>query len=129
MCLYTDQLEPIVAEEDITVYKVIDDTNKSTCFQFQYEPNQTYILPEGFCIAQNKAVGIGCSRGIVMHGFHAYTSYNCAYWNWDVSSDKIVEMTIPKGSKVVYGDHCQVTSDTIRSGNLSDANKSKHENP
>lgn len=121
-----------VAEEDMTVYKVIRDDNTSEIQRFPYEPGARYTLSPADSDKFSRA-GLrprkddGWRR--VYEGFHAYITKKAADSDmadeFNMADDfnvvlklKVVAFTIPKGAKYYLGTLETIVSDTIIAGDL-----------
>lgn len=119
MCLYIKdsqnilnklikQIKPLIAKEDIIVYKVLDQNN--------YSPYRAYKYTEGFHYYETGDIipEVGkCSTDIIIKkGLHSYSSYTIASTRRN-STDKIVKMIIPKGSKYFIGKNEDIVSDNL----------------
>lgn len=105
MCLYIKKGEKErTATEDMVVYKIIKNDNKSFWLNFQYQPNTLYRLRKKLKI----------SEGAIHEGFHAYL-FADVYKSYRT---KYVKFIIPKGAKYYLGKNDDIVSTSIRSGNL-----------
>ena len=101
MCLITHLMdEPLIAKEDIKVYKVL----RKTDFFYEAPYNDLYEYKKG--VNKPKTEGHINSNGIYERGWlHAYTSRSEANRLLQhVSHGVIVEMYIPKGARYFVGD-------------------------
>ena len=137
MCLITIQKKPIIAEEDITVYKVLIekvDDNGSTFYvspfgkkKYKYGTNTPY---RGKNWTEEKSVYLdwGINKNIIERGWlHAFIDDFTAYLGKDdmrenksladkfLPSDRLVtvEMTIPKGAKYFIGFEKDICADKL----------------
>lgn len=72
MCLETDQLEVIIAQEDVYVYKMVIKTKEGYLSPFQFMP---IILNE---LTGTMAERLIPFRGFVEEGLHGYTNLEYA---------------------------------------------------
>jgi hypothetical protein len=113
-----------VAKEAITVYKVVDISNKSRHQGFQYTPNTLYKLGKPLKPIHGYTFYRTRSSYDVYDGFHSYTNYQTArsYCYCKHNNLKVVKFYIPKGAKYIVGnaeDH-EIVSTSIRSGDLKE---------
>jgi hypothetical protein len=99
MCLYTNQTKPLVAEKDITCYKVVYkhsefSTLHSEIRGFEYELGHTYRIRTGrFGPSEN---------GRVHEGFHSFDTLKHAL-AYGGKSLVLMKCVIPKGSLYFEG--------------------------
>lgn len=109
MCLLTKQKEPLIAEEDIIVYKVFHSDNRSLCIGFDYSPyiNKKFDDSELECIVENY------DYIFIYDGFiHSYTGISFALFYTYLLNKRekedakyvVRECKIPKGSKYYKSD-------------------------
>lgn len=125
MCLRTKQNTPLIAEEDITVYKVVQfitDKAKSAeigkpfsyyvgAFRDEYVYEMDTVLESGL---HYEEPCYGESEGFVHKGFHSLQSVTDTTklmnfmrgqkWFSDDAEPLIIACTIPKGSEYYVGD-------------------------
>jgi len=105
MCLKTSQNKPLIAERDITCYKVLTKDLISPCYNKQYELGKKIISN---LIEDN---------GEVTHGLHTYirldTAKNDTHYYWYdqtvrcgliVDAPIVVECLIPRGANYYVSD-------------------------
>lgn len=106
MCLATRQKEPLIAEEDIIVYKIFGPDNRSLYFEFDYSP----YIGKRFDNSELESIIKRDNHTLIYGGFiHSYTGIGFAlsliyYLNLNRYKEKgamyiIRECKIPKGSK------------------------------
>jgi hypothetical protein len=118
MCLFTTQQEPLIAEEDIEVYKILRDDLSSPSQEFKYEQNKLYSTEdeEKFIdyididisdeLSNKKVTYLKISKGF----FHSYMlkkySVNMmVYFSYfDNTNRRLFKAIIPKGAKYYIGD-------------------------
>lgn len=94
-----------IASRNIIVFKILDKTtNKSPYYHMKYEPR-------GLCKSRLKIV-YNENYLDVNNGLHAYTTKRAANKRKDYYK-KIVEMTIPKGSKYIIGYNNTIVSNQL----------------
>lgn len=105
MCLLLRRLEPIIAEEDIVCYKIVEESNKgtliSTIQRFEYILGKTYNngIPDPEKIPYRKTLcGIGLYGGL----FHSYSSPRDRPLDKDLKEVE-VKCIIPKGAYYFNG--------------------------
>jgi hypothetical protein len=108
--------KPYIAKEDMLVYKVISESDKSLYARFQYKPNELYRLRKPL-----RPAGTFADR--VNEGFHAYTqlstaTFKCSVYGGWTDKPKVVQFTIPKGARYFLGKMGDIVSTSIRSGDL-----------
>ena len=106
MCLTVSSGE-LTAEEDIIVYKIIQEDNKSLHQNFQYTPNTRYKLQ-----GELNPIVTASNLVLIKEGFHAFVNPNYAI------PALCVKFTIPKGAKYYLGKHNNIVSNEIISGDL-----------
>jgi len=113
MCLVTKQ-EKRVATKDLTVYKIVFQTEKKNVFKaihygFSYKLNKSYKTSMGKCYSQGHI--------IINEGFHAYTKRFPTYYTINPLKDGvryIAKCTIPKGSSYYENRYShEIVSDRI----------------
>lgn len=101
MCLATLQREPLITEEDITVYKVFTSEDKSPYQRFDYTPYIGKLFtdpnPDDTVFV---VVGSGGQLNVYGGFIHSYTKLQTARNIVAVSGQKIRKCTIPKGTKI-----------------------------
>lgn len=103
-----------VAEEPITVYKVIGRDNVSASYAFQYVPNTTYRIDA----SKFKAEKVG-NVEFVNEGFHSFAALEDAReYLITLRYEKVVAFTIPKGAHYYVGTRGDLVSDSISAGDL-----------
>lgn len=115
----------MIAEEDMTVYKVIRTDNTSQMQRFPYDPGAQYTLPPADSAKFNLA-GLkprkddGWRR--VYSGFHAYITKEEAEDRvaqaYAPAVLKVVAFTVPKGAHYYLGFYEEIVSDQIIAGDL-----------
>lgn len=122
MCLCIDKsknpnLKPLIANNDITVWKIINSNNISAIRDFKYIKNKKYKF-----VKLNALRHIHYDNAIIEAGYHAYRTRDMArYMKSDYSCEdhmKIVKFIIPKGAKYYFGTDGDIVSNTIVSGDL-----------
>lgn len=100
MCLLLGRLEPIIAEEDIVCYKIVEKSDKgpliSISQRFEYILGKTYDngIPDPEKIPYRKTLcGIGLYGGL----FHSYSSLKKRQLDKDLKEVE-VKCIIPKGA-------------------------------
>lgn len=119
MCLITRQKEPLIAEEDITVYKILTGRRAAIYYYFKYEKDLLYVT------VMQKALDIMPADSYVMatyhtskdiisigEGFHACTTIGRAEMLRGVG-EYIFKATIPKGSLYYKDETDLIVSDKI----------------
>lgn len=107
---------PLVAKQDITVYKMIFTNNESLYTFFKYKPNTLYRLRKSLKIEYSQPLKQNVKK-TVEEGFHAFTKEN-GFTGLNLPYKKLVKFTIPKGAKYYLGMNGDIVSTSIRSGNL-----------
>lgn len=118
MCLITKQKEPLIAEEDIVVYKVFTSEDKSPYQEFDYTPYIGKLLTD---TAPEEVVYIkdfngNCIETEVSSGFiHSYTKLIKAIPIANMyEGRKIRECIIPKGTRIFISEFgSQIASKSI----------------
>lgn len=121
MCLFTNQITPIITEKDIVVYKLVVNSTKNTveaCHQnFIYTKNKvektkiTYTFKQiQFDEQDGREWAAENPKLIIEEGFHFAFTINrleASLINWLSSVPKfnvhIAEFIVPKGSKLYKG--------------------------
>lgn len=113
MCLITTQKEPLIAEKDILVWKLINKNNVSLHQRFFYSPNK--LFPK---VGLN--IFSSCVHKRIFRGYHAFRSRDAARIDrsYQCGDLKVVKFYIPKGAKYYIGDDNDIVADRIRSGDL-----------
>ena len=115
MCLYTNNKYPHIAEEDIVVYKILDEDLRSPYQDFQYELNKEYINEDEKGVSDYSPFAIGSGY------FHAFMDEENAKGCiksaiiWKKVKLKLFKAIIPKGSQYyisVYKE--QICGDRIK---------------
>lgn len=91
MCLVTSQSKPLIAKEDIVVYKCLfkqETTLLSPYMEFEYKLRTLYEVSLGVIICNDTTV--------VREGFHAYYTKKHALHKW---TNEVYKCIVPKGSK------------------------------
>ena len=105
MCLYSNLKYPHTADEDIIVYKILDENLRSPYQDFQYELNKEYINEDKKEIIDDFYIAVGSGY------FHAFRTlklaierikYICA---WKKIKFKIFKAIIPKDSQYYINLH------------------------
>lgn len=111
-----------IAEEDITVYKVLNKDNTSSIRGFLYGPGVQYTLNavERGSFEQAEINSGMSGRRRVHAGFHAYTTSSAADASHDIKSQKTVAFTIPKSAHYYLGSFYEIAADTIIAGDLTE---------
>lgn len=119
MCLYIDRdihggkrPRAKIAKQDIPVYKVIGEDDKSLYQKFKYTRRKTYELEKSLRVEPF------CDDYVIEEGFHAYVIAAIKKSVIISRPSKIVRFTIPKGAKYFIGYGEEIVSDKIRSGEL-----------
>lgn len=105
MCLYTDLKYPFTAEEDIVVYKILDENLRSPYQDFQYELNKEYINEDKKEVTNHFPIAIGAGY------FHAFKTDELAKNNlkniyiWKKVKLKLFKAIIPKDSNCYIDIH------------------------
>ena len=121
MCLQVSSIETrkkareiakgVIITKDLVVYKGlyrIGDCYKSPFQLTSYEPgNHYYQIGKKFSIIIRGYSSIGWIIQ-VYEGLHAYVKPP-TFWTGNI----LVEMIIPKGSTVIYGDHGDIVTDNL----------------
>lgn len=106
---------PLIAKEDIVVYKVLQNDLTSPHRVFQYERN-THYYQEGkkFGMSKDHVDYADNWYFTIDQGLHAYTSELVADRNRSILYDRIYEMVVPKGSQY-YISRCgkEIVSDNL----------------
>lgn len=118
MCLYVERdfktkkeaiafsKKPLIAKEDITVYKILDRGFFSPYRDFKYKRGEEYKATFSFFVTS-------ISHDLEVHsGLHAYVSMEYAYGNRS-DEQKIYKMTIPKGAKYFVGIFNEIVSNRL----------------
>ena len=115
MCLYTNNKYPYTAEEDIVVYKILDENLRSPYQDFQYELNKEYIQEEKKEIINYFPIAIGFGY------FHAFRTRELAIdkiksiYIWKRVGLKLFKAVILKGSNYYIDMHNeQICGDRIK---------------
>lgn len=113
MCLITKQQAPLIASEDMIVYKAaiqIKPNLVSSYFRGFY-----YILGELVVAKIGEKAGV--NKDLILEGLHSFLSINAlldymapSYENFD---RYIFEATIPKGAEYYIGDKGDVVSNQL----------------
>lgn len=136
MCLITVLKKPIVADKDLTVYKILE--KRGGVYYAPYKPEYIYghvnipVIPASEDLYSGCEVEFyGCGstpkkmKGKVITGgyLHAYISYKDARETSDKINNeyyyfsqryKVVEMTVPKGAKYYQSyDNKEICADTL----------------
>lgn len=120
MCLFVLPAGKIeTAKQDMVVYKILlKDGKRSPYRRFRYAPDTLYRLRKALKVRKT------CSRNAIHEGFHAISNKATAVARCSWTSNKIVEMTIPKGAKYCKGKNDEIVSTSMRSGSLKAMRKS-----
>ena len=115
MCLYTNNKYPHIAEEDIVVYKILDENLRSPYQDFQYELNKEYINED------EKGVSDYSPFAIDSGYFHAFRTRELArdkirsIYIWKRVGLKLFKAVILKGSNYYIDMHNeQICGDRIK---------------
>lgn len=127
MCLYTNDLACKIAEEDITVYKVIRYDNTSIVKNFKYVKNRMNEQVE-LCPV-NLADTINNIAYKISAGYHSFKSIDISLkniYNFDLGPyelingfTKISKFIIPKGSMYYENDYSIVSNRIIYKSDIS----------
>lgn len=126
MCLYTTLPNiPLIAEEDIIVYKIMDRTQNGELRSFYR--NMVYVIGEEYESLlkyfdtdehdyNHREQGF---IGRIEEGLHSYSRMHVILMNFIYSSDEIVviECIVPKGAEYyhgVFGSHHSIASNKLR---------------
>jgi hypothetical protein len=125
MCLYSTSVTPLIAEEDITVYKLLYNKEGTLLlyapfYGFKYTPNKLYInndTPDIEKYDDDETVAFHHIRRKIGKGFfHAYINRDIAkrqlYRDYK-HINTILKATIPKGSKYFLGIDDDICSNQI----------------
>ena len=121
--------EPLVAEQDIKVFKILWDNLASPYMDYPYNANTRYHIEDmhpTFLYTNYRDY----SQYIVTVGLHAYQSLKEAESCAIIFADEyrnviIVKMTIPKGAHYYIGTVGDIVSDTLISGDLNPINSER----
>jgi hypothetical protein len=118
MCLYIDGTrEPLIAENDIVVYKFLGPGNNAPYYSKVYKANSEYKI---------KGTLTPDSDGVINEGFHAWRTESVARYMMAITADahtpvrKVVKFIIPKGAKYFRGQSNDIVSDRIRTESLKE---------
>ena len=106
-------LKPLIAKEDILVWKFIFQDNRAPYYtEFCYSPNKT-----------EKEVKLKVINAIIEEGYHSWCSRSIAKSEKSekfrkFGKFKVVKFYIPKGSEYFIGEDGDIVSNKIRSGDL-----------
>ena len=104
---------PKIAEKDIRVYKVLNETNLGVYYAFKYEKGfHYYQVGKKFSYLIRQSFYTNKWRITFHIGLHSCKSYNAAELHV-TRRDKIVTMYIPKGSKYYEGIYNELISDQL----------------
>lgn len=127
MCLVIDPPKnnystlPVIAKEDIHVYKIIDNDDISLHHDFEYDPNTKYELGNVLFIKRYDKLNT------IQEGFHSFATpqecFNCLRGRYSNSDCKAVKFIIPAGAKLYYGINDDIVSNQIVSGDLTEVSK------
>lgn len=114
---------PLIAKEDMKVWKVITKKNCSMYREKYYEPNLAY--PEvkftyrwhEYAVYDYR-INEYISHHYIDRGYHAYKTYDEAKKYFDDTIYKIVEFIIPKGAKYFIGRDRDIVANKITAGDL-----------
>lgn len=122
------QCKPLVARENMIVYKVINKTNASYHRYFKYIPNTLYRLRKSLKVSKfyihalKESINYKSETRYIHEGYHSYKnkpkSTEITMIDMVSGGVKIVKFTIPKGAKYFLGIDGDIVSTSIRSGNL-----------
>jgi hypothetical protein len=123
MCLYSQQTNPLIAEEDITVYKLLYNKEGTLLlyapfYGFKYTPNKLYINNDTPDIVKydDDVTAFHIKYRIGKGFFHAYTNRDIAkrqLYRGYKYINTILKATIPKGSKYFLGIDNDICSNQI----------------
>ena len=101
MCLRTEQIEPQIATEDITCYKVIHKDMTSMIYKFKWEFGKVYHTK------MTTSISDFFKNTMVEKGFHSYSTLKETRGPYSRSSDPciVVKCTIPKDTSYYTGKH------------------------
>lgn len=106
------EYKPLIAKEDIKVYKVVNLENKSPYFSFYYEKGYHYASNFSKNIVNYSRWHIKINKGL--HSFIKYKKAKERKNNFLSSDDfKIIIMYIPKGSEYYLGTGGDVVSNNL----------------
>lgn len=105
------EFKPLIAKEDIRVYKNLTQNNKSPYYDFKYEKGYHYSVTK---LTKNCVFSyIMCSWRInIEKGLHTYKQLNTAINNRD-KEEKTVIMYIPKNSVYYLGANGDIVSNNL----------------
>ena len=133
MCLITDRNIPLVAEEDIEVYKVMQVMTDKTGSPFgvppyrtlyHYHPGKNQSSEHDITMYGNEPIKTSSSGkyyGVEAGYLHAYVNrYAAGFLHAELlvksggtTTIKIVKMTIPKGTKYFLGNDNDIASEVL----------------
>jgi hypothetical protein len=126
MCLTPEKREVLTAEEDIPVFKILRKSPNgyySPVYATKWEPNETKTVPHFTGKDRTSKLHFGQLRNVrftdqiplcvdqIYQGLHSFRTK--PVW---VDDEKaiVAEMTIPKGTKYVIGEHGDLVSLALR---------------